>query len=67
MVISPDGSAIAAAPRRTTTRADPALVKALARAFRWKRMLEDGRYASVSEIARAEKIDGSYPWLVSGN
>ncbi len=39
------------------TRADPAMVKALARAFRWKRMLEDGRYASISEIADAEKID----------
>jgi hypothetical protein len=42
------------------TRADPAMVKALARAFRWKRMLETGRYASVSEIATAEKIDRGY-------
>jgi len=30
------------------------------RAFRWRRMLEDGRYASVSDIARAEKIDRTY-------
>ena len=36
------------------------MVKALARAFRWKRMLEDGRYASISEIAAAEKIDRGY-------
>jgi hypothetical protein len=42
------------------TRADPAIVKALARAFRWKRMLEDGRFASVTEIATAEKIDRGY-------
>jgi hypothetical protein len=42
------------------TRADPAMVKALARAFRWKRMLDDGRYASISEIATAEKIDRGY-------
>jgi hypothetical protein len=42
------------------TRADPAMVKALARAFRWKRMLEDGRYASISAIAAAEKIDRGY-------
>jgi hypothetical protein len=42
------------------TRADPAMVKALARAFRWKRMLEDGRYTSISEIATAEKIDRGY-------
>lgn len=38
----------------------PALLKALGRAFRWRRMLEDGRYGSVSDIARAEKIDRTY-------
>ena len=43
-----------------TTRSDPALVKALGRAFRWRRMLETGRYASVSDIARSEKIDRTY-------
>jgi hypothetical protein len=42
------------------TRADPAMVKALARAFRWKRLLETGRYASISEIATAEKIDRGF-------
>jgi hypothetical protein len=42
------------------TRADPAMVKALARAFRWKRMLENGRYASISEIAAAEKTDRGF-------
>jgi hypothetical protein len=42
------------------TRADPAMIKALARAFRWKRILESGRYASISEIATAEKIDRGY-------
>src|SRR4051812_39529399 len=41
-------------------RADPAMVKALARAFRWKRMLDTGRYASISEIVAAEKIDRGY-------
>jgi hypothetical protein len=40
-----------------TTRADPALVKALARAFRYQRMLDEGRYASVTEMAAAEEID----------
>lgn len=42
------------------TRADPALVKALARAFRYQRLLEDGRYASISEMAAAERIDRGY-------
>ena len=56
-VVTPEGT-VAAAPTRT--RADPALVKALARAFRWKRMLEDGRYASISEMAAAERIERGY-------
>jgi len=42
------------------TRADPAMVKPLARAYRWKRMLESGRFASISDIATAEKIDRGY-------
>ena len=40
-----------------TCTSDPAMVKALARAFRWKRLLEAGRYSSISEIAAAEMID----------
>ncbi|WP_431266962.1 hypothetical protein [Dankookia sp. P2] len=43
-----------------TTRADPALVKALARAFRYQRLLDEGRYASMSEMAAAEKIERGY-------
>ena len=43
-----------------TTRADPALVKALARAFRYQRMLDKGRYATITEIAAAEKIERGY-------
>jgi hypothetical protein len=41
-------------------RQDVTLVKALARAFRWKRMLESGRYATVKELAAAERISPSY-------
>lgn len=43
-----------------TTRADPALVKALARAFRYQRMLDQGRYATIIEIAQAERIERGY-------
>ena len=39
---------------------DPALIKALARGFRWRRMLEDGRYASISEMAKAEGVERGY-------
>jgi hypothetical protein len=37
------------------------MVKALARAHRWKRMLEEGRCASIGEMAAAEWIDRGYP------
>lgn len=43
-----------------TTRADPALMKALARAFRYQCLLDQGRYASISEMAAAERIDRGY-------
>ena len=39
---------------------DPALIKALARGFRWRRMLEEGRHASISEMAKAEGIERGY-------
>jgi hypothetical protein len=32
------------------------MIKALARAFRWRKMLETGAYGTVEEIAAAEKI-----------
>jgi hypothetical protein len=62
-IIGPDG-----APARigadgagvAVTRGDPALVKALARGFRWRRMLEEGRYASIRELAAAERVDRAY-------
>ncbi|MEI6160369.1 MAG: hypothetical protein WCP77_11075 [Roseococcus sp.] len=43
-----------------TTRADPALVKALARAFRYQRMLDHRRYATITEMAAAERIERGY-------
>ena len=58
LVVTPDGGGHGAAPMRT--QADPILVKALARAHRWKRLLESGRYGSLAELAAAEKIDRSY-------
>ena len=41
-------------------RADPALAKALARAFRYQRLLDEGRYASISEMAEAKRIERGY-------
>lgn len=44
----------------TPRRPDDALVKALARAFRWKRMLDSGEFASISELAEREGIAFTY-------
>ncbi|MFZ1413495.1 MAG: hypothetical protein WAS73_02785 [Defluviicoccus sp.] len=57
VIIAPDGTD-AWAPAKP--RHDETLIRALARAHRWKRLLEEGTHGSVSEIAEAEKIDRSY-------
>ena len=36
--------------------ADNAMVKALARAFRWRKMLDEGVYGDVDDLARAKGI-----------
>ena len=41
-------------------RVDNTLVKALARAHRWKKMLDEGRYGTVTELAAGEKLDRGY-------
>ena len=57
LVITPDGVTSAPAPR---TRVDSALLKALARGFRWRKLLETGHFATIEEIAEAENINPSY-------
>ena len=41
-------------------KADHTLVKALARAFRWKMMLESEEFATIAELALRERIASSY-------
>ena len=57
LVITPDGQQQEARPR---ARIDNTIIKALARAFRWRQMLETGDIATVTEIAANEKINASY-------
>ena len=52
-MVLPEGAAQARKPDNT-------LVKALARAFRWKRMLESGEFATIAELAAREGITVSY-------
>lgn len=56
LILAPDGTpAPSLAPH-----VDSTLIKAIARAFRWQKMLETGRYTTIKEIAAAEKINSSY-------
>ena len=57
VVLTPNGGS-AWAPR--PARVDNSLIKAIARAHRWKQMMESGTHASVTELATAEKINQSY-------
>jgi hypothetical protein len=52
LVLSPD--------RAPIPKVDSTLVKAIARAFQWQKMLETGRYATIKEIAEVEKTNPSY-------
>jgi hypothetical protein len=74
-IVAPNGSAIVPASK---PQPDGTLVKALARAWRWQRLLDSGVYASVSDIGDAENISKSYvsrilrlallaPHIVEGN
>jgi hypothetical protein len=58
LVLAPDGTNVATAP--VCRHIDNAMVKAIARAFRWREMLENGTHATIAEIAAAEKINESY-------
>ena len=55
LVVTPDGAEWAPRPR-----VDNAMVKALARAFRWRRMLDDGMHATLEDMARAKGVNATY-------
>ena len=57
LIITPGGKE---AKGKVETSGDPSLVKALARAFRWRGMLESGAFATIHELAAAQKINPSY-------
>jgi hypothetical protein len=56
-IVAPDGSELVPSAK---PQPDGTLVKALARAWRWQRMLDEGIYATVSEIGDTEHISKSY-------
>lgn len=55
-ILSPDGTI----PNLAPPKANTAVVKAIARAFRWRDILESGVYATIDELAKAEGVNPSY-------
>lgn len=56
-IVAPAGSAPWLRP---AARIDSTMVKAVVRAHRWRDLLESGKYPTVRELAKAEKINESY-------
>ena len=57
IIVLPDGAH--GHPEQKAT-IDNTMVKSLARAFRWQRLLENGTYTCLDDIARSEKISASF-------
>ena len=57
VIVLPDGSHGHPMPAATI---DNTMIKSIARAFRWQRLLEIGTYTCLDDIARSEKIGPSF-------
>ena len=53
--MTPDGAEWAPRPR-----VDNAMVKAVARAFRWRKLLDEGVHATLEDLARAKGMHSTY-------
>jgi hypothetical protein len=58
LVLAPDGRNVTVVS--VIRHIDNAMVKTIARAFRWRYILENGEYPRIREIAPAEKINETY-------
>jgi len=56
-IVLPDGSLY---NPETRVSVDSPIVRSLARAFRWRRLLESGKHASINELAKAERVDRAF-------
>jgi hypothetical protein len=57
-IISPDGDGEEVA-NKAQTGPDRALLTALAKAWRWQKMLDGGQYGSLADLAAEEKVNPS--------
>ena len=58
LVLAPDGTNVTTAP--VCRHIDNAMVKAIARAFRWREMLENGKYATIARSPPPRRSAKSY-------
>ena len=58
LVLAPDG--VPDTRAALCRHVNNAMVRAIARAFRWREMLENGTHATIAKIAAAEKVNDSY-------
>jgi hypothetical protein len=56
VIVAPDEGGLP----QSRSQVDNTLVKALARAFRWRKLIETGVYGTIAELASAEKVNPSY-------
>jgi hypothetical protein len=56
LIVSPNGHKWQATPSQVSK----SLTKALGRAFRWRKLLENGEFSTIGEIAKAESVNASY-------
>ncbi|MEZ5985637.1 MAG: hypothetical protein R3B94_06770 [Hyphomonas sp.] len=56
IIIVPDSPSAAALPAPR----DESMVKAIARGFRWRQLIDDGTHATIDDLAAAENINASY-------
>jgi hypothetical protein len=54
-VVTPDGAEWAPRPR-----VDNAMVKVLARVFRWRNLLDTGLYSTIEDLAKSKRIAKTY-------
>jgi len=57
VIVLPDGAHGHPVPAATI---DNTMIKSIARAFRWQKLLENGTYTCLDDIARSEKIGASF-------
>jgi hypothetical protein len=57
LIVTPDGKAVTppSAPKQ-----DDTLIKALVRAWKWQKLLDDGKFASIEALAVKENVNPSY-------